>query len=244
LALNSAVNRLRVLMVDHPLRHQIHLNRLSQKPGPPQALLNDGMRLKDDPDSARVAASLIFAKSLVVARPYADCHWVARLLLKNVKLIPSAGRPASLIPGVMAYTVKFTMAYDWERLFGPTHSVAEKLAILAKQRFETDVDAFVVSLDSLCDLITQRVYEHRGHVMPFNQYGNVLTRGAPPWLRSDFPSLLIGFDRLHQMRIHSFTAHPSQRTGAPNSRITHHQYYRLRKVLLPAFEELARVLPL
>src|SRR5450432_2134510 len=36
LALNSAVNRLRVLMVDHPLRHQIHLNRLSQKPGPPQ----------------------------------------------------------------------------------------------------------------------------------------------------------------------------------------------------------------
>jgi hypothetical protein len=37
LALNSAVNRLRVLMVDHPLRQQIHLNRLSQKPGPPQS---------------------------------------------------------------------------------------------------------------------------------------------------------------------------------------------------------------
>jgi hypothetical protein len=36
LALNSAVNRLRVLMVDHPLRQQIHLNRLSHKPGPPQ----------------------------------------------------------------------------------------------------------------------------------------------------------------------------------------------------------------
>jgi hypothetical protein len=35
LALNSAVNRLRVLMVDRPLRHQIHLSRLSQKPGPP-----------------------------------------------------------------------------------------------------------------------------------------------------------------------------------------------------------------
>jgi hypothetical protein len=36
LALNSAVNRLRVLMVDDPLRQQIHLNRLFQKPGPPQ----------------------------------------------------------------------------------------------------------------------------------------------------------------------------------------------------------------
>jgi hypothetical protein len=38
LALNSAVNCLRVLMGDRPLRHQIHLSRLSQKPGPP---LND-----------------------------------------------------------------------------------------------------------------------------------------------------------------------------------------------------------
>jgi hypothetical protein len=38
LALNSAVNRLRVLMVDHPLRQQIHLNRLSHKPGPPHTV--------------------------------------------------------------------------------------------------------------------------------------------------------------------------------------------------------------
>jgi hypothetical protein len=37
--LNSAVNRLRVFMVDHPLRHQIHLSRLSHKPGPPQTVL-------------------------------------------------------------------------------------------------------------------------------------------------------------------------------------------------------------
>src|ERR1035437_7700480 len=35
LALNSAENRLRVLMVDRPLRRQIHLNRLSQEVGPP-----------------------------------------------------------------------------------------------------------------------------------------------------------------------------------------------------------------
>jgi hypothetical protein len=35
LALNSAENRLRVLMVDRPLPRQIHLNRLSQETGPP-----------------------------------------------------------------------------------------------------------------------------------------------------------------------------------------------------------------
>src|SRR5215211_3070782 len=34
-ALNSAENRLRVLMVDYPLHSRIHLNRLSQETGPP-----------------------------------------------------------------------------------------------------------------------------------------------------------------------------------------------------------------
>ena len=35
LALNSAENRLRVLMVDRPLHRRIHLSRLSQEVGPP-----------------------------------------------------------------------------------------------------------------------------------------------------------------------------------------------------------------
>src|SRR6185437_4636689 len=35
LALNSAENRLRVLMVDHPLHRRIHLSRLCQEVGPP-----------------------------------------------------------------------------------------------------------------------------------------------------------------------------------------------------------------
>jgi len=34
-ALNSAVNRLRVFMMDRPSRRQIHLKPLSHKPGPP-----------------------------------------------------------------------------------------------------------------------------------------------------------------------------------------------------------------
>src|SRR3990172_173925 len=43
-ALNSAVNRLRVFMVDLPSRHRIDLSHLSQEPGPP---LFDGIRIID-----------------------------------------------------------------------------------------------------------------------------------------------------------------------------------------------------
>jgi hypothetical protein len=208
-----------------------------------EALLNLGMKVAD-PDPARVAASLVFANSLSALRPYKDCHWAARLLLRNVGLIPYAGRPPSLVPAILAYAVKFTTPYNWQRLFGGAHGAAERLAILSKQRFETDIDAFVVSLDSFCDLILKQVFHHRGHVMN-TAYGNSLKAGAPAWLRADFPNLMQGFARLHELRIRSFTAHPRhQKTGALNRRITHSQYYRVRKVVVSAFEELARMLPL
>jgi hypothetical protein len=208
-----------------------------------QALLNLAMR-SAHPDPARIAASLVFSNSLTVLGQHGDCHWAARLLLRNVGLIPYAGRPPSLIPGVLAYTVKFKTPYNWQRLFGGDHAAAERLAILSKQRFETDIDAFAVSLDSFCDLVTRRLYQHRGYVMTAS-YGNVLTAGAPAWLRNDFPNLTTGFARLHKLRIRSFTAHPRDlKTGALNRRITHRQYFRARRGLVAALEELEQVLPL
>jgi hypothetical protein len=76
-------------------------------------------------------------------------------------------------------------------------------------------------------------------------YGNALTSGAPAWLRTDFPSLLRGFGELHQLRIRSLTAHPRHlKTGAPNKRITHRRYFRIRRQVVAAFEELVRWLPL
>jgi hypothetical protein len=207
------------------------------------ALLNLAMRA-GDPDTSRVAASLTYSHGGVVDRPYDECHWAARLLLRNVGLIPYAGRPPSLIPGVLAYSVKFGQPYTWQKLFGSDHVAAEKLAIISKQRFETDIDAFVVSLDSFCDLLTRHIFRHRGHVMK-TAYGNALTSGAPSWLRADFPQLLNGFGRLHDLRIRSFTAHPRDlKSGRPNRRITHARYYRVRPSLLLALNELRTVLPL
>jgi hypothetical protein len=205
-----------------------------------QLLLNFGMR-SIEPDPARVAAWLLFSHSLAVDKPYNDCHWAARLLMRNVGFIPYAGRAPSLIPGVLLYTVRFAGPYNWQRFFGISHTAAERLSIVSKQRFETDIDAFVVSLDSFCDLLMRQIFHHRGHTMTAS-YGSVLAT-PPAWLRIDFANLVRAFHRLHQLRIRSFTAHPRHRTGAFNKRITHTQYYRARKPLEFAFQELARVLP-
>jgi hypothetical protein len=183
-----------------------------------EALLNIALR-GADPDPARVAASVIFDISATVAAPHSQCHWAARLLLRNVGLLAYAGRPPSQISGILEYVAKLKIAYDWQRLFGADHNLAERLAITAKQRFETDIDAFIVSFDSFCDLLTRKICEHRGHVFR-TTYGNALASGAPAWFRSDFPVLMGGFGRLHGLRIRSLTAHPRHRTGAPNKRIS------------------------
>ena len=206
-----------------------------------EALLNLAVRGANS-DAARVAASRIFDNSLAVHSPHGGCHWAARLLLRNVGLIRYLGRPPSMISDVLSYAVKFDVSYDWRGHLGTSHNAAERLMLLSKQRFETDIDAFIVSLDSFCDLVMRQIYQRRGFNMTAN-YGNVLGSGAPSWLKLDFPKLMAGFYGLHQLRIRSFTAHPKHKTGALNKRIKHGQYYRIRKSLVDAFAELATVLP-
>ncbi len=208
-----------------------------------EALLNLGMQAKDS-ESARVAASVTFANKLGVVVPHANIHWSARLLLRNAGLIRSAGRPPSLIPLVLPYVLGFDKTYDWRRFFGADHPSAERIALISKQRFETDIDAFVVSQDSFCDLILLLLYRHNGYGSR-PAYGNALQAGAPAWLKTDFPKLRNGFSKLHLLRIRSLTAHPKHlKTGAVNRRITHAQYYRIRRSVVAAFDELAAKMPM
>lgn len=207
-----------------------------------EALLNLGMR-RSEPDPARVAASLVFKHALAVQAPHGTCSWPARILLRFVGLIAYAGRRPSLISEVLGYTTRFDALYDWQKYFGSDHTTAERWAIISKQRFETDIDAFVVTLDSFCDLATREIFARYGQSWR-STYGNYIGSGAPTWFRTGFPALIDGFYKLHQLRIRSFTAHPRHTSGTINKRITHRQYHRIRGALVLAFRELVtRVVP-
>ncbi len=201
------------------------------------ALLNAAMRVDGDPDFSRAGAALLFQGMLPLTRPYDDCAVSARLLLRATKIIPKAGRAPSLIGPVIAYVLGVPgTRYDWQRFFGADHRTAEQIAIKTKQRFETDIDACVVSFDSFCDAALRKIYQKRGLTMP--AYGAAVGGSAPAWLRA-LPLLKGGFYALHQLRITSYTAHPVHtRTGTANTRIRHAQFYKVRKLLVTAFQEL------
>jgi hypothetical protein len=109
-------------------------------------------------------------------------------LLRATKIIPKAGRAPSLIGPVLAYVLGIPRTqYDWQRFFGPDHAAAEQIAIKAKQRFETDIDACAVSFDSFCDAAMRKIYQKRGLTMP--AYGGAVGGSSPAWLRA-LPTLI------------------------------------------------------
>ena len=115
-------------------------------------------------------------------------------------------------------------ANQWIGAFCAYPRAAEQIAIKAKQRFETDIDACVVSFDSFCDAVMRKVYEKNGSTMSAS-YGNAIGAASPGWLRA-LPLLKNGFHLTHQLRIRSFTAHPVHtKTGTSNKRIKHAQFY-------------------
>ena len=208
------------------------------------ALLNSSMRVEGAPDFSRAASALLFQAGMPLIYPHNDCAVSAQILLRSTKVIPKASRVPSLIGPIVAYILNIPKTqYDWTRFFGADHRAAEQIAIKSKQRFETDIDACAVLFDSFCDAVMRKIYEKRGASMSAS-YGNVIGAGAPPWLRA-LPRLKYGFYVAHQLRVSSYTAHPVHtKTGLANARIKHFHFYKIRKPLAEAFQELeASIVP-
>src|SRR3546814_3008297 len=87
----------------------------------------------------------------------------------------SVGQPSSRINESLAYILKRKQtAYDWKAFFGAAHSHAERMTIFLKRNRESNIDAFLVQLDSWCAEVFSHIYSR---LKPNNQrpkYGNAL----------------------------------------------------------------------
>jgi len=189
---------------------------------------------------ARVAAAIMVEKSIALKRPYGDVSPAAKLGLKTFGLIKSVGRPPSLINTVLDYVLKRTpTTYDWKKLFATRHRHAERIAALVKQKFEVDIDACIVRLDSLCDLVMEELVARICPGIGY-KYGSTLNSPSKPLLTS-IPTVVAGFKALHDMRISSVTAHPrSMKTGTPTRRLKHSDYRKIRLGLVQSFDEIEK----
>lgn len=193
---------------------------------------------------ARIAAAVMVERSVTLKRPHGDVNPAAKLSFRASGTVKSVGRPPSLLNVVLKYVLnRRNSTYDWKRLLGSKHKSSERIVIMVKQKFEVDIDACIVRLDSLCDLILEELVSR---ITPGSGYGYGSILNSPNQsLQNSVPTVLAGFKALHDLRLSSFTAHPrSQKTGAPTRRLKHVDYRKVRPILVQCFDEIeAQIVP-
>lgn len=205
-----------------------------------EAFLNARMR-EEGSEAARLCAARLVEGSFRLAKPYGDVETTAKHVLRAAKLIRSVGVPDSRISEIIAYILDRNRTnYDWKKLFGPGHKQAEQMMIMLKRDRESNIEKFIVHLDSWCDLLLAEIYKRKKPGKTYPTYGSAL---ADPNLNRALPIAIPALKALHALRLESSVAHPrSQKTGRPTRRLKHHDFYKIRRQLHPAIDEIERLI--
>lgn len=205
-----------------------------------EAFLNLRMR-EDGSEVARICAARLVEGSHKLARPYGTVETTAKHILRAAKIIRVVGAPDSRIPEIIAYVLdRKRTVFDWKALFGTGHKHAERMMIMLKRDREANIEKFLVHLDSWCDLLLSEIYKRHKPGKTYPNYGSAL---KDPVLTALLPAAIPALDALHYVRLESSVAHPrSLKTGKPTRRLKHHDFYKIRRQLISAFDEIERVI--
>lgn len=198
-------------------------------------VINRSMRAAEQ-EVARIAAARLVQDNLKLAKPYGDVSVMAKHVLREAKLIRAVGQSESRINEILSYIIKRAQtSYDWKVFFGMEHAHAEHMMIMLKRNRETNIDAFLVQLDSFCDLVTREIYKRLRPGKQCPAYGHAIKDAM---LSSRLPDTMKCLQTLHDLRLESAMAHPkTQKTGNQTRRLKHRDYYKIRNDLIAAFDE-------
>ena len=186
-------------------------------------------------EAANVAASRMLQDKVSLAKPYGDVAEGAKRTLKAAGIIRVRGRPPSRINEIIAYIFKRNQTvYRWDTFFAAGHRQAEIMMIFLKRNRETNIDAFLVQLDSFCDLLTGVIWSRLKPGKNYPNFGHAIKDAT---LVAALPKLMGCLRVLHDLRLQSTTAHPRQKAGTPTRRLKHRDFHKLRPKLVDAWDE-------
>jgi hypothetical protein len=203
-------------------------------------LINRLLRAKEG-EVSRIAASRLLQDRIKLVTPYGDVEGAAKRTLKAAGVIKSVGQPGSRINEILAYILdRIRTTYDWKKFFGKNHRHAELIMIFLKKNRETNIDAFLLQLDSYCDFLIAEIYKRLKPAKIYPKYGHALKDAT---LGAALPNMMAVLLKLHNLRLQSTTAHPrGLRSGKPNRRLKHRDFYNIRPDLAKAFDEFERTI--
>ena len=204
--------------------------------GPPSyGHLINGFLREQVGEAANVAASRMLQDKVSLAKPYGDVAEGAKRTLKAAGIIRTKGRPPSRINEITAYIFKRNETpYRWDAFFAAGHRQAEIMMIFLKRNRETNIDAFLVQLDSFCDLLVGVIWSRLKPGKNCPNFGHAIKDAT---LTAALPSMMACLLILHDLRLQSTTAHPRRKAGTPTRRLKHRDFHQLRPKLVAAWNE-------
>lgn len=201
-----------------------------------EQILNDAIKHRSA-DVARMAAGKLVIADAQLRITQDQINEAAKPILFVGNKIRHIGKPESLMTRVIPYILGQNLpAYNWERLLQGNHKQGEQIALAVKGYFESNITAFIVTLDSLCDLIFEAIFCRKVPGASYGNYGSMLKH---PTLNSMQPKTCAGFQLLHQLRLQSNIAHPRDiKSGGPTRRLKHPDWHKVRPQIIDAFKEL------
>ena len=202
--------------------------------------INRSMRTPEA-EVARIAASRLLQDGVRLTNPYGNVETTAKQMLKASKVIRAVGQPASRINEILGYTIgRKVTAYNWKRFFASNHRHAERMMIFLKRNRESNIDAFLVQLDSYCDFLNAEIYRRLKPGKIYPRFGHAIKDTT---LTGMLPDTMACFVKLHDLRLESATAHPkTKKTGKSTRRLKHRDFYKIKPNLIKAFDELEKVI--
>ena len=190
---------------------------------------------------ARIAASRLLQDGLRLTNPYGKVETTAKQMLKASKVIRAVGQPASRINEILAYVIgRKETAYDWRKFFVSNHRHAELMMIFLKRNRESNIDAFIVQLDSYCDFLNAEIYRRLKPGKKYPNFGHAIKDAT---LTGKLPDTMACFVKLHELRLESATSHPkTKKTGKLTRRLKHRDFYKIKPDLIKAFDELEKAI--
>jgi hypothetical protein len=201
-------------------------------------LLNRIMKNKYSPDATRFAAMQLVDNNLKVIFKDNELATDALPTLFAGGKVKRFGRQLSLVALVFEYVLGLDRGYfNWQLFFGAEHSNAERIAFTIKHQFETDMNACLVTLDSLCDLSYRMLFNK--FAAPGKQYGDYGGMFTQSDLKARFPITVDSFKDLHLLRKQSHTAHPKIKNSIDQTRrLKHKDFRQIKPKLLNAYQEI------
>ncbi|MEQ6340246.1 MAG: RNA-directed DNA polymerase [Gammaproteobacteria bacterium] len=134
----------------------MHLRVDAFGPASHEELLNISLR-SQHPDVSRCSALRLVEDKLAVTGEERTIPESAKPILFSAAKIRRIGQPESLIHIALSQVLAQNFgALNWQKFLGPGHHVqAEHIAFAVRSYFESSIDSCILSLDSLCDLISE-----------------------------------------------------------------------------------------